>query len=576
MKRTRFLLTFAVALVAIDGSIASSPAVQEVSPFNTRGRRKLQRCREKDDDEFRTAARGNQRPCSWLKNDKDHIKDECGNRRSEADEVCPVTCGACKDDGNDDDDDEDKEPDSLGNNFDELEYLGDGFKGHGRCSGNCKKDGDCKGNLECFERDDDEDIPGCGDGKGGKDSVNYCYDPDDVIVVQPQPTPAEIAPKSSSPTKAPTSKRPTDKRTDVPSRKPTAPPTREPSKSIVEEADSTSSPTQAPVAKEEVEEEDESGLGNSSESSAGTPKGDFVEDDIGISIPPFVVAISFLTPSRRQLGILADNINTNKLESAVADVIGQKMLAAYPNTFQDVDIEADLIAETEQKGTTTVSYECSGQAIFLDAFSVADGKSRLPHSKDLELIVLEALDDDMLSEKLRSSNDAVLSASQNTYVATPGTLSITSADDSNNGVSVGMVVLVAVIVGCALLLIGVALVIHRLKSDEKVSSGRTIEEGGHIFSSADDEFADKSSSKGDLGIMPSPTRTHNTSLEDSYEHDSNAGDYSVGYSESILESVMDGGSIGRCDGEFVEDYATHTAAGDLGRSQHSRRYSSSS
>ena len=76
MKIITFL-ALANALLAIEISVATPLVAQnDVSAFNTRGRRNLQRCREKDDDEFRTAARGNKRPCSWLKNDKDHIKDE--------------------------------------------------------------------------------------------------------------------------------------------------------------------------------------------------------------------------------------------------------------------------------------------------------------------------------------------------------------------------------------------------------------------------------------------------------------------------------------------------------------------
>ena len=242
MKIITFL-ALANALLAIETSVATPLVAQnDVSAFNTRGRRNLQRCREKDDDEFRTAARGNKRPCSWLKNDKDHIKDECGNRKSDADEVCPVTCGACKDD--DDDDEDEDEPDDLGKDFDELEYLGGGFKGHGKCSGNCKKDDDCKRNLECFEREDDEDVPGC-EGKG-KDGVNYCFDPSDVMTVQPQDSVVmEIAPKSSSPTRAPTSNKPTDL--------PTLSPVREPTKStVVEQADPTAFPTQAPVVQESM------------------------------------------------------------------------------------------------------------------------------------------------------------------------------------------------------------------------------------------------------------------------------------------------------------------------------------
>ena len=60
------------------------------------------------------------------------------------------------------------------------------YKGSGGCSsnspcntceGDCDKDSHCQGNLKCFQRDDEESVPGCSGGidKSGKD---FCYDPD--------------------------------------------------------------------------------------------------------------------------------------------------------------------------------------------------------------------------------------------------------------------------------------------------------------------------------------------------------------------------------------------------------------
>lgn len=539
------ILALANVLLAIETSVASSPVAQnDVSAFNARGRRKLQRCREKDDDEFRTAARGNKRPCSWLKNDKDHIKDECGNRKSDADEVCPITCGACKDDA-DDDEDED-EPDDLGKDFDELEYLGGGFKGHGKCSGNCRKDYDCKRNLECFEREDGEDVPGC-EGKG-KDGVNYCFDPSDVVTVQQHdPVVMEIAPKTFSPSRAPTSNKPTDMPTPSPIRKPTDMPTLE------ERADPTAFPALAPVVQENMEKQGDEGVE------------EIMPEDIGVQVSPFFVGITFLTPSRRRLGVLADNISANKLESTIADVVGQKMLTIYPDTFQDIDIEAEFFSETKQEDITTVTDECSGQAIFLDAFSSVEG-SRLPHAKDLRSIVLEALDGDILSKELKSSDDAVLSASQAAFISAPGKTVLSSSDDSSDDISVGIFVLVAVIVGCVVLIGTVFVCVYRIRSNGKKSSLGTLDERNGVEFVVDGErsSAIHSVSKEKDGIVPSPSRTNNTDLENSYDRDSDAGEYSVGYSESILESIIDGGSIGRHDGGSIKDAFAEVAGKSSG------------
>ena len=275
-------------------------------------------------------------------------------------------------------------------------------------------------------------------------------------------------------------------------------------------------------------------------------------EDIGIQVSPFAVGVTFLTPSRRRLGVLADNIDANKLESIVADVVGQRMLAMYPDTFQDIDIEAELISETKQKEITTVTYGCSGQAIFLDTFSSVEG-SRLPHAKDLRSIVLEALNDDAFSEELRASNDAVLSAAQAAFVMEPGKTSVVSSNGSD-GVSVGIVILVAVIVGCVVLICTVFVCVYKTRSNGKKSPPGTTEARIHGNFGAGGEHSSASqgvSNEKDC-IVPSPSRTHNTNLDNSYDRDSNAGDYSVGYSESILDSMVDGGSISQYDGGSIE------------------------
>ena len=42
------------------------------------------------------------------------------------------------------------------------------------CQGDCDTDADCAGKLKCFQRDGDEEIPGCG--TGGTTGWAYCYD----------------------------------------------------------------------------------------------------------------------------------------------------------------------------------------------------------------------------------------------------------------------------------------------------------------------------------------------------------------------------------------------------------------
>jgi hypothetical protein len=43
----------------------------------------------------------------------------------------------------------------------------------GKCEGDCDNDGECAGNLKCFQRDGRQPVPGCeGLGNTGSD---YCY-----------------------------------------------------------------------------------------------------------------------------------------------------------------------------------------------------------------------------------------------------------------------------------------------------------------------------------------------------------------------------------------------------------------
>merc|ERR1712144_115725 len=87
------------------------------------------------------------------------------------------------------------------------------------CEGDCDRDSDCGEGLKCFQREDNEDIPGCiGDPLSKWD---YC------IVTDPptkSPTKSPTSTPSSSPTSAPTSA-PTDSPTSSPTMPPTLPAT---------------------------------------------------------------------------------------------------------------------------------------------------------------------------------------------------------------------------------------------------------------------------------------------------------------------------------------------------------------
>ena len=55
------------------------------------------------------------------------------------------------------------------------------------CRGDCDRDSDCNGGLECFKRDDVTPVPGCsGEGVSKKD---YCYDPNPAPIPTNPPAP---------------------------------------------------------------------------------------------------------------------------------------------------------------------------------------------------------------------------------------------------------------------------------------------------------------------------------------------------------------------------------------------------
>ena len=51
--------------------------------------------------------------------------------------------------------------------------------GGGRCQGECDSDDDCQGHLQCYQRSDYEDVPGCinNHDEDNRGSWDYCYDP---------------------------------------------------------------------------------------------------------------------------------------------------------------------------------------------------------------------------------------------------------------------------------------------------------------------------------------------------------------------------------------------------------------
>ena len=71
--------------------------------------------------------------------------------------------------------------------------------------GDCDDDSDCAGDLECFKRDDGEDVPGCVGNtvKQAGTSTDYCYD---IARITSKPT---SSPKSASPSESPETPSPT-------------------------------------------------------------------------------------------------------------------------------------------------------------------------------------------------------------------------------------------------------------------------------------------------------------------------------------------------------------------------------
>lgn len=488
-----------------------------------------------------------------------------------------------------DEEDEEEEPSNLGEDFDELEFLGNGFKGHGKCSGDCDSDEDCNGNLRCFKREDEEDVPGCGDGSAAKSGADYCYDPDDEVVTQEIIPPVVITDKpTKKPTNKPTNmptKSPTTKPTMAPSRKPTSSPSKSPTdaqKIAVQTGSPTLEPTLEPtkaaetvVASPTIPVDDWWGPKELEivETSAPTkaPVVVFEPEDIGVAVPPFVVGISFLTPTRRlgaQHGLanryllLAENIEKKEVNRVVEEMVEEKFQKKYPETFNGIDLRSDFVDETEEDGMTTVSYRFAGQAVFYGDFV---RQHQLPQSKDLGKAAIKALDSDEFTERLIESGDPILQAAQSTSAGQPDDIlapsggGATAPSSDNGGVSVGIIALVAVIVGCVLLLgVGAFIFIRRQrrKGGNKLISHRPVEEG------ADDLYNNDKNAKGGFGIGPSPAKTQ--ALDNSYEQQSEVGDYSVGYSEShagesVMDSVMDSSVGGRSDWSMME--GGHMASG---------------
>jgi hypothetical protein len=60
----------------------------------------------------------------------------------------------------------------------------------GKCQGDCDKDSDCQDGLQCFQRRDNEPVPGCyadeGIDNASKKGVDFCYDPNEALIVVPE------------------------------------------------------------------------------------------------------------------------------------------------------------------------------------------------------------------------------------------------------------------------------------------------------------------------------------------------------------------------------------------------------
>jgi len=53
-------------------------------------------------------------------------------------------------------------------NFPDVDFVGNGQNNLGLCQGDCDNDADCEGDLECFQRDSNDPVPGC---RGGEDDA---------------------------------------------------------------------------------------------------------------------------------------------------------------------------------------------------------------------------------------------------------------------------------------------------------------------------------------------------------------------------------------------------------------------
>ena len=313
-------------------------------------------------------------------------------------------------------------------------------------------------------------------------------------------------------------------------------------------------------------------------------------DDIFVNVPSFILGISFNTPSRRQLGSLANNISPNSLESLVAYAIGEEMSKKYPDTFQDVDIMADLIAETEEMDITTLTYRCSSYFIF------SSDEEHLPNPTDLYSIAIDVLNRDFVFDVLRSSNDIVLSAASDSFVMTmeeyydrtretpqASIIPPSYSAESESSPSVVMVVAGAGFVLLAILFLFVQKMNGKGSTDSSVdgcdskdgasslptdalnSSLEDIEKSSISYDSAYGEGSTGDSSEDSLpgyrGTDPMAMRRsmQDATHEDCYEQRSDIGDRSidsVGYSEAqgeasvAMDSVV--GSVGRSDWSIME------------------------
>jgi len=85
--------------------------------------------------------------------------------------------------------------------FNYVDKDGCGSSLCGQCYGDCDKDSDCQGGLECFQRKKHESVPGCGgDAKKG---IDYCYDPNPGPAPPPGPGPAPPPGPGPSPPSGP-------------------------------------------------------------------------------------------------------------------------------------------------------------------------------------------------------------------------------------------------------------------------------------------------------------------------------------------------------------------------------------